>query len=65
MYRILRYNDKTSKYIQNYRILESQKSKIDKEVFKLIKDGIVEQPISEYNFYQKKLYQTLTKKDGV
>jgi len=45
----LRLNDKTPVYIKNYRMPESQKPEIQRQVDKLIKDGIVEPSISEYN----------------
>jgi len=45
----LRLKDKTPVYIKNYRMPESQKPEIQRQVDKLIKDGIVEPFISEYN----------------
>lgn len=45
----LRVKDKEPVYIKNYRIPHTHKEEIDKQVQKLIDDGIVEPSNSEYN----------------
>lgn len=45
----LRLGEKTPVYIKNYRMADSQKPEIARQVKKLIDDGIVEPSMSEYN----------------